>query len=196
MAPFVAECPPLLPGEMEEKYYAMFDQLMDEICPNTASEWLLFADIVWLFWELGRYRAWKAAILKVSRRAALMSALGETNPTYAVVSAPKYVANIAKKEAEEWRTDPQKRRVLEARLAAHGYDEVALNAGALQEGLVPLTTIERFLTSVRGQLNAILREVCVRREFADRARKALKDRAEVAVPIPVPKQIEQSDKAA
>jgi hypothetical protein len=38
---------------------------------------------------------------------------------------------LARKDADEWRTDPEKRQVPEARLAEHGYDEVALNAGLL-----------------------------------------------------------------
>ncbi len=83
-----------------------------------------------------------------------------------------------RKEAEEWRTDPAKREVLRKRLADYGYDEEALNAGALLEALVPLATIDRFLASARGQLKAMLKEVYVRREFIERARKALDERVQ------------------
>ncbi len=99
---------------------------------------------------------------------------------------------ISRKEAEQWRTDPEKRRELEARLAGRGYDEETLNAGALMEALVPLATIDRFLSSARGQLNAMLKEVYVRREFADRARKALNERVQAAVQAPKLKQIQSN----
>ena len=76
----------------------------------------------------------------------------------------------SREEAQEWRTKPQKRAVLEARLAEAGYGVDALNAGAFIEAQVPLATIDRFLCSARGQLNATLKEIGVRREFAERAR--------------------------
>jgi hypothetical protein len=63
-------------------------------------------------------------------------------------------------------------------LRIYGYDEEALNAGALLEALVPLATIDRFLASARGQLKAMLKEVYVRREFVERARKALDERVQ------------------
>lgn len=96
------------------------------------------------------------------------------------------VSNIDNDDATP---DTKMRLVLEARLAAHGYDEETLNAGALIEALVPLAAIDRFLSSARGQLNGMLKEVCVRREFADRARKALAERPQATVPAPDPKQI-------
>jgi hypothetical protein len=186
MAPFVAECPPLLPGESKEQYYLLFDTMMDEIRPDTPTEWLALADIVGLCWDVVRYRHWKGAILKIHRLSALETALRDTHRSHgAGLGDAPILINIARKEAEEWRTDPEKRKVLEARLEEHGYDEIALNAGALLEALVPIATIERFLSSARGQLNAMLKELYVRREFADRARKAFNERLQA----PAPKQI-------
>jgi hypothetical protein len=190
--PFVAKCPPLLPGESDMQYYALFDMLMEEIRPDSTTEWLALADIAGLCWDVGRYRDWKGAILNIYRRSALETALRDTHRSSGQgFSDAPVLFGIAKKEAEEWRTDPEKRKALETRLAEHGYDEVALNAGALLEALVPLATIDRFLSSARGQLNAMLKEVYVRREFADRARKALNERLQAAVvQAPKPKQIE------
>jgi hypothetical protein len=185
IAPFVNKCPQLLPGESEPEYFALFDLLMDEIRPDTTTEWLMLADIAGLFWELGRYRAWKGPILKMYRCSALEAALRQTHRSRAVVGDLPALINIARREAEDWRTDPEKRQVLDFRLAEYGYDEATLNAGALLEALVPLTTIERFQSSARGQLNVMLKEVSVRREFADRARKALKEHTRAVVPMPV-----------
>jgi len=177
MVAFVAKCPRLLAGESEDSYRKLFVMMVDEIEPQTSSEYLVTADIVRLFWDIGRYRAWKDVILSLHRRQALESALRVTNHHQdgSVGEAPAFIA-AERKEAEEWRADPAKREVLRKRLADFGYDEEALNAGALLEALVPLAAIDRFLASARGQLKAMLKEVYVRREFVERARKALDER--------------------
>jgi hypothetical protein len=186
MKPFIAKCPRLLPGESEQAYHALFDMMVNEIEPQTASEWLVLADIVGLFWEIGRYRAWRGAILNVYRHDALAKALRDTHRGS---SGMHQLIIAVGKEAEEWRDDPAKREVLNKRLAKHGYDEEALNACAMLAALEPLSTIERFLSSARGQLNAMMKEVYVRREFAERARKALVEQIKEARQGAEPKQI-------
>lgn len=131
--------------------------------------------------------AWKGAILNIYRRSALETALRETHPSRGEGFRDlPLVFNIARKEAEAWETDPAKRQDLDVRLVKRGYDEVGLNAGALLEGMEPLAKIERFLSSARGQLNATLKEMLVRREFAARARKALDERLKVVMDTPKP----------
>ena len=189
MIPFVAKYPRLLPGESEKHYHALFVMMVDEIEPQHASEWLVLADIVELFWDIGRYRAWKSVILSISRREALQTALQATNRDNAVTDDMPALIARARKDAEEWRTDPAKREALNKRLLDHGYDEEALNAGALLAALVPLATIDRFLASARGQLNAMLKEISVRREFAERANKAFKEQLQRTAVAPETKQI-------
>jgi hypothetical protein len=55
---------------------------------------------------------------------------------------------------------------------------------------VPLATIDRFLSSARSQLNAMLKGVHVRREFVDRASKALREQMQANSQAPKPKQID------
>lgn len=190
IAPYVTKCPPLLPGEDEKHYWSVFDLMMEDMVPVTNADWFVLADVVGLVWEIQRYSPWKGAILNIYRRSALETALRDTHRSHAIVGDAPMLISIARKEAEEWRTDPEKREVLNARLAEHGYNEMALNAGALLEALVPLATIDRFLSSARGQLNAMLKGVYVRREFAERARKAFDERLKAMESAPKPKQIE------
>jgi hypothetical protein len=129
----------------------------------------------------------EACHLVVSRQAALETALLRTHPS-TLPNGP-YRIKISREEALEWRTNPKKRAVLEARLAEAGYDADALNAGAFIEAQVPLATIDRFLCSARGQLNATLKEIGVRREFAERARKAFDERLKLTVEVSKPAQI-------
>ena len=189
IASFVGVCPRLLPGESEKNYYELFDTMTDEIAPTTNLEWFALADIVDLLWDIGRYRLWKNVILAVSRQGALETALLQTHPSIAPKNLPMRIT-ISRQEAEEWRTKPEKRAVLEASFAERGYDADALNAGALMEALVPLATIDRFLCSARGQLNATLKEIGARREFAERARKAFNERVVAEVAAPARLQIE------
>jgi hypothetical protein len=185
---FVGSIPPLLPNESEENYYKLFDMMADEIAPTTTLEWFAVDTIVDLLWDMMRLRIWKNAILVVSRQAALETALLRTHPS--TVPDGKYRTMLSREEAKAWRTDPKKRAVLEARLDEAGYDTDALNAGAFIEAQLPLATIDRFLCSARGQLNATMKEIGVRREFAERARKAFNERVAAAVEVVEVKQIE------
>jgi hypothetical protein len=45
------------------QYYALFDMLMEEIRPDTTTEWLALADIAGLCWDVVRYRVWKGSNL-------------------------------------------------------------------------------------------------------------------------------------
>src|ERR1700730_8125877 len=173
--------------ELEEEYYQLFDMMADEIAPTSNLEWFAVNDVVDLLWDISRLRLWKNAILFVSRHAALETALLRTHPSTLPVGP--YRIKISREEAEEWRTKPEKRDVLEARLAEAGYDSDALNAGAFIEAQAPLATIDRFLCSARGQLNATMKEMGVRREFAERVRKAFNERVAAKVEVVEVKQI-------
>ena len=190
LIPFVAKCPRLLPGETEKNYHVLFDLMVVEIEPQTASEWLVLADIVGLFWEIGRYRSWKSAVLNIYYPDTLEKALQVMHRPHDVVGDVPASIGLARKDVEAWRTDPAKRQHLQVRLAEHGYDEEALNARALLEALVPLASIDRALSSARGQLHAMLKEIHVRREFAERAHKALKQHAQSIRQASSQKQIE------
>ena len=188
LTPFVGVSPQMLEDELEEDYYQLFDMMADEIAPTTNLEWFAVDTVVDLLWDISRLRLWKNAILFVSRQAALETALLRTQHSTHPVGL--YRIKISREEALEWRTHPEKRAVLEARLAEAGYDADALNAGAFIEAQVPLATIDRFLCSARGQLNATLKEIGVRREFAERARKAFDERIMAGIKAPAVLQIE------
>jgi hypothetical protein len=187
LVPFVGVSPRMLADELEEDYYRLFDIMADEIAPTNNLEWFAVNDVVDLLWDISRLRLWKNAILYVSRQAALETALLRTHPSTHPVGP--YRIKISREEAEEWRTNPEKRDVLEARISEAGYDSDALNAGAFIEAQAPLATIDRFLCSARGQLNATLKEIGVRREFAERARKAFDERLKLTVEVSKPAQI-------
>jgi hypothetical protein len=182
--PFLDRMPRMLPGESEGDYWDLLDLLLLDMMPTTTSEWFVLADVVELCWEIQRYKAWKGAVLAVHHRAAVETALQRVQVSSVNLNPLPVRILMARKEAEEARTDPEKHRIMKAKLAEHGYDDVTLNAGALMEALVPLTTIDRFLVSARSQLNTMLKEVYVRREFAARARKTIDEQLKLEAPKP------------
>jgi hypothetical protein len=186
---FVGVCPALLPDEEEEDYYGLFDLMSDEIAPTNNVEWFAVDTAVDILWDMSRMRIWKHAMLVIGRHRALEKALLETQNTTAPSRHPSRIA-LSKQEAEQWRTNPEKQAVLKARLDEAGYDVDGLNAGAMMEVLVPLAAIDRFLCSARAQLNATLKELGVRREFAERARKAFNERVAAELNAPAVQQIE------
>src|SRR5674476_6549 len=188
LAPFIGICPRLLPGEVEDDFYKLFDIMTAEIDPTTRIEWFAVADSVDLLWDIQRYRVWKAEILSLGRQDAFNTALARTQPHF-VPGAPEPKVSLAVHEAQQARKDPALRAALEARMAKVGYGDDTLNAMAFLEVQAPLAAIERFLSNARGQLNATLKEIGVRREFADRARKAFDEQLKLTVEVPKPKQI-------
>ena len=189
VAMLVGQSPPLLPDENEDDWYDLFDAMTQEIAPTTNLEWFAVADVVDILWDMSRLRLWKHAILVIGRHRALEEALMRTQNTTTPSNHPMRIA-LTKQEAEEWRTNPEKKAVLKARLDEADYDVDGLNAGALVEALVPLAAIDRFLCSARGQLNATLKELGVQRKFAERARKAFEERIAMELNAPAQKRIE------
>ncbi len=173
---FVEESILVLPGETEEEFLDMMSLMVEDIDPQTNIEWLCVIDLASLWWEIQRYRNWKTAIIKTNRASALEDALYKSDPNYRLLGPQPAIHAQARSDAERWHNDPSHRHELNVRLREHGYDAQGISAHAFVAQMMPLATIERFLASARAQVNAILREVLVRREFGRRAREALKKR--------------------
>ena len=133
-------------------------------------------DLTSLWWEIQRYRNWKIAIIRANRAAAVADALYKSDPTYRLLEPQPGIKAQAKVDAEQWHNNLSRRNELNVRLKEHGYNAQGINAHAFIGELVSIANIERFLASARSQVNALLREINVRREFARRARQAFDKR--------------------
>ena len=173
---FVRDSVLVLPGETEEEFLEMMSMMVIDIDPEKNIEWLCVIDLASLWWEIQRYRDWKIAIIYANRAAALADALYKSDSNYLLLGPQPAIQAQAKADAEKWHSDPGRRYELNVRLKEHGYNAQGINAHAFIEGLLPLATIERFLASARSQVNVLLREINVRREFARRAREAFEKR--------------------
>jgi hypothetical protein len=169
--PFVLSIPRLLPGEKDDDYLRLFDIMAGDVIPDTDLEWLWTIELAWLWFEIDRYRRWKNAIILTNRTAAQRTALANTHSGGMLLGVIPMVEAEARLEQQTLMANP-KDPALNGRLLANGYDTDAINALAFVEGGGSLATVERFLTSARQQVTAILREVKSHREFARRANRA------------------------
>src|SRR6267142_144965 len=171
--PLVLAHPRLLPGETRDEFYLMLELMFSTILPDTELEWLTTIDLAWLQWEIQRYRRWKNAIIMSNRTAAVESVLCRTHEGAAMSGAMSMIRAESKMHAREMSINPNAHRDVRAKLESHGYDTDAINAAAFVHSIVPLTTIEKFLSSARHQVMMTLREVGLRREFERRAHRSL-----------------------
>jgi hypothetical protein len=145
-----------------------------ELLPETDLQWLWTIDLVYVWFDILRYRRWKNAIILTSRRPALEFALAKTSPEAQLAGVTNQVVRAqARIDAEALRLEPNRFSALSTRLEAHGYDADAINANAFLQSLEFLTTIEKFLTSARHQVAALVREIRLDHEFVRRAREAI-----------------------
>ena len=172
--PLVLAHPRLLPGETRDEFYLMLELMFSTILPDTELEWLTTIDLAWLQWEIQQYRRWKNAIIMSNRTAAVETALRKTHKGAAMSGAMTMIRAESKMHAQEMSINPNAHPDVRAKLESHGYDTDAINAAAFVHSIVPLTTIEKFLSSARHQVMMTLREVGLRREFERRAREAMK----------------------
>jgi hypothetical protein len=172
--PFALATPRLLPGETANDYYRLFEMMATELLPDTDLQWLWVIDLSWLWFDIMRYRRWKNALILTSRRAALEFALAKTAPEGLQIGGMNPMIRAqARVDAEALRVDKNSRNPLAVRLEAHGYDADAVNANAFVQSLEALTAIEKFLTSARHQVAAMVREIRQDCEFVKRANEAI-----------------------
>jgi hypothetical protein len=174
MLPFALATPRLLPGEADDDFYRLFDMMATELLPDTDLQWLWVIDLTWLWFDIMRYRRWKSSIILTSRRMALEFALAKTDPESLQISGMNPMIRAqARVDAEVLRVDKTNRNALNVRLEAHGYDADAVNANAFVESRDSLATIEKFLTSARHQVAAMVREIRLDCAFVKRTREAI-----------------------
>jgi hypothetical protein len=176
LASSVEESILVLPGETEEEYLEVMSLMIEDTGPRTNIDWLCAIDLASLWWEIRRYRIWMTAIIKTNRAEAVEKALYWSDPNYRLVGPQPTICAQARADAAKWHSNSDHRNQLNVRLRQHGYDDQGISAQAFVSQTIPLATIQRFLASARSQVNAILREMAVRREFARRAREAIEKR--------------------
>ena len=135
-------------------------------------EWLWTLDLVELSWEILRYRRLKMRVLALDRAAAIEAIVLRVDGEGLPIEAMPMVRQHARRAAADWRTDPQGAIDIEAHLERSGFDQIDINAQAIAQARELLLVFDHLMQSAQSPRVALLREICVRREFAQRARAA------------------------
>jgi len=166
--------PHLLPGESHRDFAIIRKMMIDEVRPESCMEWLWTLDLVELSWEILRYRRLKMRIIALDRVAAIEAIVlrvdGEGVPP---IEAVPMVRQYARRAAADWRADPQAAVDIEAHLKRNGFDQTDINAQAIAQVRELFLLFDHLMQSAQSRRVALLREICVRREFARRARAAV-----------------------
>jgi hypothetical protein len=155
----LAPPPSLLPGESLERYQFMRRAIFSDIAPASAMEWLIAIDVVELSWEIERYRLLRHKILERFREQAIEDSLRRID----MVEIPperQEVANLyIRQNASNWRTDPDAACEIEARLTAHGIDQMTINAETYVQAQEILILFQALLDAAQTRRVSLLREI-------------------------------------
>jgi hypothetical protein len=82
------------------------------------------------------------------------------------------VRQHARRAAANWPTEAAVD--IEPHLARRGFDQIDINAQVIAQAREPCLMFDQLMQPAQGRRVALLREICVRREFARRARAAVR----------------------
>lgn len=164
----------LLPGESVRDFELIRQMMVDDIRPETNIEWLWTLDLIELSWEILRYRRLKKRILDAHRAAAIEAILQRLDGAGMPAEAGPIVQMQARRTATEWRDDPEAAADIEARLYRSGIDSNDINAEVFVQARELFDVFDRLIHLAQNRRIALLREISIRREFARRARGAMR----------------------
>jgi hypothetical protein len=173
LTPFSEELP-LLPGERVRDFELLRQMMIDDIKPETSIEWLWSLDLIELSWEILRYRRLKKRILDAHRTAAIGAILQRLDGAGMPPEARPMVQLQASRTATEWRDDSEAAADIEARLLRSGIDAIDINAEVFVQARELFEMFDQLIHLAQNRRIAVLREISIRREFARRARGAMR----------------------
>ena len=169
---FLMEQPCLLPGENRRDFEALRQMMIEEIRPETKIEWLWLLDLVERSWEIFRYRRLKQRILDTFRQAAIASTLHRINGVGIPQEMSEEVRARSIRAAAEWKEHPDAAVEIEAHLARNGFDETAINAQVFIQAQREFAMFDGLMHAAQHRRMALFREIAIRREVMNRARRA------------------------
>jgi hypothetical protein len=165
------EQPCLLPGESRQDFEILRQMMIEDIQPRTNIEWLWIVDLIELSWEILRYRRLKYKVLEANRAAAIETILWDLDGAGLPVGTSDEARLEIRRNALEWRDDPQAAAEIEERLRRHGWDAAAINARVFVQARDAFSMLDNLMSAAQGRRVALLREMGLRREFATYAQR-------------------------
>jgi hypothetical protein len=155
----LAPPPLLLPGENLERYYALRQAIFADLAPRSAIEWLLAIDVAELSWEIQRYRVLRHKLLETYRQKAIEAALRRIDMVGIAPELDEEAEYYTLQNALNWRIDPIAATEIDARLAAYGFDQHAINTEVYVQARETLVLFEGLLNAAQTKRMLLLREI-------------------------------------
>jgi hypothetical protein len=166
-----AEITCLLPGESGRDFEAIRVLIIDDVRPETPIEWLWILDLAEMSWEILRYRRLKQKILESYRQAAIETILRRLDGAGIAAHAAQSMLAQTRRNAMQWREDPDAAVEIEARLKRCGFDAVVINAEVHVQARDQLEMFDVLMQRAQQRRIILLREIGIRRDFAKRAER-------------------------
>lgn len=151
--------PTLLPGESQERYRFIRGTILSDLSPRSAVEWLLAVDVVELSWEIERYRVLRLKILEHYREKAVEEHLSRIDLVEIAPAIAQEARQKLRRNAFEWRTSAEHRTEIEARLAAHGISDEAINAESIVQAREAFLLFQALIDTAQARRAALLRDI-------------------------------------
>lgn len=158
---FEALAPPplLLPGESLEHYQEMRQAIFADLAPRSAIEWLLAIDIAELSWEIQRYRLLRHKLLETCRQRAIEATLRRIDLIGIGPECLDEAEYYTLQNALSWQIDPIAATDIDARLAAHGFDQHAISTEVYVQAREMVVLFESLLNAAQTKRMLLLREI-------------------------------------
>jgi hypothetical protein len=151
--------PLLLPGEHLDQYQALRQAIFADLAPRSAIEWLLAIDVAELCWEIQRYRVLRHKLLDTYRQKAIEAALRRIDMAGIAPDFEEQAEHYTLQNALSWRLDPIAATEIDARLAAHGFDQHAITTEVFVQAREMMVLFESLLNAAQTKRMLLLREI-------------------------------------
>jgi hypothetical protein len=141
--------------------------MIEEVQPESCMEWLWTLDLVELSWEILRYRRLKMRILALDRSAAIEAIILRIDGEGLPLEAMSMLRQHARRAAADWRTDPRAAVDIEAHLERSGFGQIDIDAQVIAQAREVFEMFDHLMQSAQSRRVALLREICVPREFCE-----------------------------
>ena len=155
----LAPPPLLLPGESPERYQALRQAIFADLAPRSVIEWLLAIDIVELSWEIQRYRLLRHKLLESCRQKAIEAALRRIDLIGIAPECQDEAEYYTLQNALSWRIDPIATTEIDKRLAAYGFDQLAISTEVYVQAREMFVLFEGLLNAAQTKRVLLLREI-------------------------------------
>ena len=137
----------------------MRQAIFADLAPRSAIEWLLAIDVAEPSWEIQRYRLLRHKLLESCRQKAIEAALRRIDLIGIAPECQDEAEYYTLQNALSWRIDPIATTEIDKRLAAYGFDQLAISTEVYVQAREMFVLFEGLLNAAQTKRVLLLREI-------------------------------------